>query len=368
MRVAALLLLCFAGLAEAHRPSDAFLTIAVDGAALRGQWEIALRDVAALAPADADGDRALTWGELRQARPALEEILLAALAVSDDSRPCTLRIADLLVNKRLDGPYAWFALEGGCEPPVGQLTIRYRLLFDLDPTHRGILALTAPGGSHSAVFAPGRDSVTVPMNESSVLRQVFEYLREGVHHIWIGFDHVLFLVALLLPCVLVREQGRWRGAPRLATVSWDTLRVVTAFTVAHSVTLTLSALGVLRLPPVLTESIIALSVIAAALNNVKPVVTRARWGMAFAFGLMHGFGFASVLGELGLPADARVAALLGFNLGVELGQLAIVAAIVPVAFVLRNTLFYRIVFVGGSLAVAALGGFWLLRRSGLLGA
>lgn len=368
-RAAGVLLLLFAGAVQAHRPSDAFVTLEVEDTAIRGQWEIALRDVAALAPVDADGDRALTWGELRLSRPALEEILLASLKLESDGAPCALRINDLLVNQRLDGPYAWFALQGLCATAPTALTVRYRLLFELDPTHRGILALTAPGASHSAVLAPDREAVTLPLSEPSTLRQFADYLREGVHHIWIGLDHILFLVALLLPCVLVREQSRWRGAESLAPVLWEVVRVVTAFTVAHSVTLTLSALDVLRLAPALTESVIALSVVLAALNNLRPLVTRGRWGVAFGFGLMHGFGFASVLGELGLPPGARVVSLLGFNLGVELGQLAIVAVAVPAAFTLRETAFYRHgVFTGGSLAVATIAGFWFIQRSGVLGA
>ncbi|MGH8482259.1 MAG: HupE/UreJ family protein [Nevskiaceae bacterium] len=364
--VATLLFLLCTGAAQAHRPSDAFVTLHAQGAALHGQWEVALRDVATLVQADADGDRAITWGELRAARPALEDILLRGLRIEGDGQPCALRIVDLLVNPRLDGPYAWLALEGACAAAPATLTVQYRLLFEIDPTHRGILALTTPDASHSAVFAPGRDTASLPLGNADALRQFLDYLREGAHHIWIGLDHILFLVALLLPSVLARQDGIWHGAERLRGVLWDVVRVVTAFTAAHSVTLSLAALGLVRLPAALVESVIALSVVLAALNNLYALV-RARWVLAFAFGLMHGFGFASVLGELGLPPGARVIALLGFNLGVELGQLAIVAVAVPVAFALRDTAFYRqVVLRGGSLAVVGVAAVWFTSRSGLL--
>jgi HupE / UreJ protein len=141
-------------------------------------------------------------------------------------------------------------------------------------------------------------------------------------------------------------------------------KVVTAFTVAHSITLSLAALGVIALPSRVVESAIAASVVLAALNNVRPLVYGGRWALAFAFGLIHGFGFASVLADLGLPQDALLLSLVAFNLGVELGQLAIVAVFLPVAFALRGTALYRrVILVGGSLVVAAIAFAWLCERA-----
>ena len=143
----------------------------------------------------------------------------------------------------------------------------------------------------------------------------------------------------------------------------DVVRVVTAFTLAHSLTLTLAALGVLALPSRLVESAIAASVIVAALNNLRPLYQRGRVLFAFGFGLLHGFGFASVLADLGLPQDALLLSLVGFNVGVELGQLAIVAVFLPLAWWLRNGLFYRrVVMLGGSAVIALVAAVWLLER------
>jgi len=134
--------------------------------------------------------------------------------------------------------------------------------------------------------------------------------------------------------------------------------------VAHSITLSLAALGVISLPSRLVESAIAASVVLAALNNLLPVVGGRRWVVAFAFGLIHGFGFASVLAELGLPRDALVLALVGFNLGVEGGQLTIVAAFLPLAYLMRASWFYRrVVLAGGSIAIVAIAMVWLLERA-----
>ena len=144
----------------------------------------------------------------------------------------------------------------------------------------------------------------------------------------------------------------------------EVMSVVTAFTVAHSITLTLAALQIISLPSRWVESAIAASVVLAAANNLWPMVERRRWLVAFVFGLIHGFGFASVLTELGLPKDALVLSLLGFNLGVETGQLAIVAVFLPLAFLLRNSALYRKgVFVGGSFLTMLVALVWLAERT-----
>jgi HupE / UreJ protein len=189
-------------------------------------------------------------------------------------------------------------------------------------------------------------------------------VREGVWHIWIGFDHILFLLSLLLPAVLVWRAPRWHPVDAFASAFWEVLKVVTAFTLAHSITLSLATLGVLSLPSRAVESAIAASVVLAALNNVRPVFTGRRWMVAFGFGLIHGFGFASVLGDLGLRQGTLLLALVGFNAGVEVGQLAIVAAFLPLAYGLRRSWFYRrLVMAGGSLLIAAVAALWFAERA-----
>jgi hypothetical protein len=141
------------------------------------------------------------------------------------------------------------------------------------------------------------------------------------------------------------------------------LKIVTAFTLAHSITLTLAALGVLAIPSRVVESVIAASVALAAANNIWPLFRGQRAGAAFAFGLLHGFGFASVLLDLGLPPSSLLLSLVGFNVGVELGQIAIVAVFLPLAYLARNTAFYRkAVLVGGSVLILAIALVWLAER------
>lgn len=367
-RLQNILILLFLGLcsatAQAHRPSDAFVTLTVEQDRFSGQWEIALRDLEAAVGVDANYDGAISWGELRTAQPQLSAALMQSLKLSSDGAPCELAVSDLLINDRLEGRYAWFTLAGQCPRVITALQVEYRLLFDLDPSHRGILVLHGAGQSHTAVMSPSRPLITLTLAEVSLWRQFTDYLREGVWHIWIGIDHILFLLALLLPAVVTRQQGLWQPVPNLRSAVWPVLGVVTAFTVAHSITLTLAALDLVRINSRWVESTIAASVVLAALNNIRPFVTRRRWLVAFVFGLIHGFGFASVLAELGLPQQAKLLSLVAFNLGVECGQLGIVALAIPVAYALRSTRLYRsFVLPWGSLAVAAIAAVWFYERA-----
>jgi hypothetical protein len=179
-----------------------------------------------------------------------------------------------------------------------------------------------------------------------------------------GIDHLLFLLSLLLPAVLYRKEGRWEPVPDARPALISILKVVTAFTLAHSITLTLAALDVVRLPSRLTESVIAASIIVAALNNIFPVVTERRARIAFAFGLLHGFGFASVLSDMGLPHGARVISLLAFNLGIETGQLAVVLSVMPILYFIRaGSVYRRGVMPWGSAVIAAIATIWLVQRA-----
>ena len=375
MRVAWLLVLALcAGAALAHKPSDSYLSIAADGSTLHGQWDIALRDLDFAIGLDSNGDGEITWGELRARHNEIAAYALARLTVALDGAACPLRAIEHLVDLHSDGTYAVMRFEAQCAKPGRELELGYNLFFDLDPQHKGLLRLEYAGVTRTAIFSPDTARQRFELTRPSRIAQFIDYAREGVWHIWRGFDHILFLLSLLLPAVLVPWAGRkaaqsgvfagWRAVERFKPAFWEVFQIVTAFTIAHSITLSLAALGVITLPTRLTESAIALSVILAALNNIFPLFQRRRWIVAFSFGLIHGFGFASVLADLGLPRDALLLALVGFNLGVEAGQLVIVSVFLPSAYALRRTAFYqRGVFLGGSGLICVLAAIWFVERA-----
>ena len=354
--------------AMAHKASDSYLVLNVNGQQLSGQWDIALRDIDFAIGLDANSDGDITWGEVRARHTDISAWALGRLTLQRGG-DCTLQVAEHLVDSHTDGTYAVLRITGTCPSGTQALTVNYRLLFEIDQLHRGLLRLDLDGVTHSAVLAPNTGVLTIKAGETSRLAQFGQYLVEGIWHIWIGFDHILFLLALLLPAVLVHAvtlggTRRWTGVASFRVAFTEVLWVVTAFTVAHSITLTLAALQIIELPSRLVESAIAASVVLAAANNLWPMVEKRRWLVAFSFGLIHGFGFASVLTELGLPKDALVLSLLGFNLGVEIGQLAIVAVFLPVAYLMRNSVLYRKgLFMGGSFLTMLVALVWLAERA-----
>ena len=358
------LMLLLTEVASAHISSSGFLVVHVQGAMLSGSLEIALRDAELAVGVDANHDGKITWGELRATERRLAQYVAQHLTLSAQGSKCPLTFQPLQVNERVDGNYAWLPFTAQCAAEPKKLSVHYSLMDDLDPSHRGLLTLTSGNTAQTGVLG-GKDATTsFTVDEPSRWRAFVEYLRAGIEHIWGGIDHLLFLISLLLPAVLSRTKGQWEPVPSARPAFMSILKVVTAFTLAHSITLTLAALDVVRLPSRLTESVIAASIIVAALNNIFPVVTESRARIAFAFGLLHGFGFASVLADMGLPNGARLLSLLAFNLGIEAGQLAVVLAVMPVVYHLRAGRLYRnTVLPWGSAAIAGLALVWLLQRA-----
>jgi HupE / UreJ protein len=356
--------LLVAGTVAAHKPSDAYLTVERDGATLHGQWDIALRDLDNAIGLDTNGDGDITWRELKAHHAEIDAYALQRLRIASAGESCPLTATDHLVDSHTDGAYAVLRFTGTCPQPGPTLTIDYRLFADIDPQHRGLLNFVEAGESRSVVFSVDTPERVVGGDSGGPLAQFATYVHEGVWHIWLGFDHILFLLSLLLPAVLVRRDGQWQPKGSFKSAFIEVAKVVTAFTLAHSITLSLAALGVVSLPSRWVESAIALSVVLAALNNLFPVVSHGRWIAAFAFGLLHGFGFAGALRDLGLPTGSLALSLAGFNVGVELGQLAIVVAFLPIAYALRRTWSYRrLILAGGSTVIAAIAVVWFTERA-----
>ncbi|ALK97472.1 membrane protein [Massilia sp. WF1] len=357
-----LALLALAAPAWAHKPSDSYLSLdesARTGAPLQGRWDIALRDLDYAIGLDGDGDGRLTWDEVRGRHAAIAAYALARLHIARGGVPCSLTAGPQLIDSHTDGAYTVLRFSAAC-PGAGPLALDYRLFADIDPQHKGLLNVSRPDGTHTLVLGSDRPGAVL---EQGAAGGFASFVREGIWHIWIGYDHILFLLSLLLPAVLVWHGQRWQAVSGLRPALGDVLRIVTAFTVAHSITLSIAALGIVQLPSRWVESAIALSVLLAALNNLSPVTHGRRWVAAFGFGLVHGFGFANVLADLGLRAGALAVPLVGFNLGVEIGQLAIVAVFLPLAYALRGTrLYQRGILAGGSGLVMLVAAIWLGER------
>ncbi|MBI3367072.1 MAG: HupE/UreJ family protein [Burkholderiales bacterium] len=347
--------------AQAHKSSDAYLQFDSDGQHTQLRWDIALRDLDAILELDADGDRALTWGEVRQAWPRIDALALQSLSVPG----CTWHVGDHALERRADGAYAVIHLHADCAV-TSATTMDYRLMLGVDPTHRGIARIVQSGQPavvRMLVPAPAAAVSAVRASAPAVEAASGSFIGEGVHHILTGYDHMLFLLCLLLPAVMRREGRRWQPVSGWRGALLPVAKTVTLFTLAHSVTLALAALEVVRLSPRFIEPAIAVTIMLAALDNIVPLAGNRRGLITFVFGLIHGFGFAGVLGELQLPTAAFGWALFQFNLGIEIGQLSLVAVVVPLLYALRHSPRYvRWVMGGGSCVAIALAAVWFIER------
>ena len=348
-----------------HQSSVSFLFLDRGPKEIRCRLDVPLRQLDFLVGLDGNHDSKITWGEVRRRIAGIEEYVFTHLSFATDKGRLTIRPGDVLIEDRSLGKYLvlqWTIAEST------KVNLEYNLFFEIDPGHRCLVEVL---GRPPILLSEDSRRTTIHFDAATAGMGAWhtfpQYLRAGITHIFSGIDHICFLLALLLPSVWRRDRREWKPAANLKNVLSSVLKIVTAFTVAHSITLSLAALQLVHLSSVLVESAIALSVFLAAANNIVPIWNDRAWPVAFGFGLMHGFGFASVLGELtgsGSSSSATVLSLFGFNLGVEAGQLCIVLAFVPLAFALRATTSYRIVAVRfGSVVISVTGLFWLIERS-----
>lgn len=342
----AILVLAAAGSsASAHTGgSNGYAAIVVDGANVR--YSLTLWP-ASLPPAVAEELRRAGAGDAPSRERALG-VIRDKVRLVDQGTPCEAGAGSLgAPAAAADG--VTLVVDFACAGAVRDLVVRDDLfdVFGLD--YHTLVRLDAPGRTEQFAFAPETRETRFRLDRPGVGgRGAASFVLLGVEHILSGYDHLLFLLGLLLP----------GGGP------WAMAKIITAFTLAHSVTLALAVLDLVRLPDRLVEAVIGLSIAAVAAENLwlRPTVTR-RWVVSFAFGLVHGFGFSSALLELDLPSHGLVVSLVGFNVGVELGQALVVAVALPVLALLRGTAWDRRLARGSSVAILLAGVVLFLERA-----
>lgn len=323
------------------------------GAALRVEVEAVNAATALGLGASIDADALLPHAAL------VQRWLGDGLRLEGEGGPCLGIAAAPTLEGEGDAARLVVELDYACPAPMGVVRLHDDTVLDAGPAHETFVSVRGlDGSSHAHVL---RDDVrSVELGRTPAASETAAaFVVEGGLHLVTGYDHMLFLLSLILAAgLVVRRQGM---RPALRDVAW----VVTAFTLGHSVSLCAAALGWVSLPTTAVEIAIAASIVLVALGNVvRPEASIARPWLAGAFGLVHGFGFSSVLAELGLPPAHRVLALLSFNVGIEIAQLAFVAVVlVPLARLAQLDGYRRFVLQGASLVIAACGGMWLVERA-----
>ncbi len=342
------------------------------------QLEITLQEVVAIFDVDANGDGRILADEY----PLLDTTALAKyvvnhLNVKADGQVCFLEIPSHEIVKHSAGDFIRFPIKHSCENVEEGIFVDYHLFFDQNPYHQGTLTIIQPQQSSLFYFWDDQRTHTFSVGNNRFMMTFLRSVVLGFEHIWVGLDHLLFLLCLILPSVLILipNPGRgvtsenkryyWKSAQSLSAVILDVAKVVTAFTVAHSLTFVLSVMNWVPVPPSgVIEIAIVLTVILVALNNLFPVVYQARWFVTLLLGLVHGFGFANGLAAYDLPSVDAGWVLVAFNLGVEFGQLLFVCLVIPFLFGLREKVFYNtVVLKGGSIVILGVACVWLVERA-----
>lgn len=355
----------------AHAQGEHYVWIGVEETALNGEVEISSADLNALLGFDIDPTRKITEAVLERYKGDLLDYFQERFAIEDSGGVLPLEIQSIRAKSFKEGNYAsikFVAGDGRQIDPV--ITVTNRLLVDKDPRHRGLLLITynrRTGAEYrertALVFGAYNTVQALDLDNPPGLLSDAQFVIQGILHILWGIDHVLFLVSLLFTAVLVRTQDGWQPVAGFKPALWKILKIVTLFTIAHSITLFLAGLGYLQLSGRIVEPLIALSIIVVAANNLLARFDSKKYWIILVFGLFHGLGFASVMSELPFRMQNLLSVVFYFNLGVELGQILLVAAVFPVLYLTRNSSLYRpVVVVGGSLGVAAVAAFWFFER------
>lgn len=336
----------------AHTSSTSFLEFEAGEQQITGRWKIDALDLNKIVLLDHNGDRKITWGEIKASQNDISKLVMPLISMGvSDGELCPLTLSKLSLQEQVRPPLVVLDWTSRCRlTPGSKVSLHYNFLFDVDATH---LAIASISGSPPVLFKVDQRTHSFSFENAAGPKRYLPFIEEGIHHIFIGFDHILFIATLIIAVVAGghRREGR------------EIFKVVSAFTIAHSLTLFLVCMGFLKVPGWMVESAIAFSIVVGALNNIFRFIPGSTAKIAFAFGLIHGFGFANVLGELPTNTFDMVWAVFLFNVGVEIGQLVIVCGIWPLFHFLKGRWYFKPWMANAcSSAIILVGVIWTVER------
>lgn len=360
--------------AEAHRQGESYVYLDVTENSLSGRFELTNADLDLLFKLDTDDDGAVSQAEMNAKAVEIYRFFEPRLSFIVNQKPVSIAIED---HQFLEAGFSTYVQlnfrTSVSEPLPDEIEVKHRSYFE-DGTHElktllllasnSKIGLTENEATHSLIFRSGDDQQSLSLVGAPVWEVFWTFLEHGIVHILIGLDHVAFLLVLLLPSVMIAINGRWQPVDGFKPALLNVLTIVTLFTIAHSVTLTLAALDLVSFPEWIIEALIAASIVVVALNNILIVKAGVRWIAVFGLGLLHGLGFANVLAPLGVAKLSIFTSLVGFNLGVEVGQACIVIACFPILYFLRRSVIYKpFILTGGSVILLLIALLWFFERA-----
>jgi hypothetical protein len=354
--VLVVVMLCMLPVVEAHTGGTSYVDVlaAQDPAAPRLQVDVALPDVAAALRLDRDADGRLRWREVTAAQFEIGAYLQARLKLSAAGRPCDPEpVAQALLVDRDTGRHLRMVLAFSCAAQGGQLSLDATPWF-AEVADQGVYVSSDGASDRVSLLTKDRPAAVLDAQHTQGFGR---FWMLGVEHLLSGYDHLAFLALLLLGAV-----RKSNPAVGIRSLFWETTKIATAFTAAHSITLALAATGTLKVPSAPVEIAIAGSIFITAVAIFAGAERWTGWPLAFGFGLVHGLGFANVLAEL-LSGRNLLAPLLGFNLGIEVAQLLVIAVVAPILWqAMARPRLLRGTSAVSALLLAGLSVYWMAQR------
>ena len=356
----------------AHKIGQSYIFLRVYENSITGLFDITLRDLNKAMGLNLPDDQ-ITVANLSDRIDEIHTYYQEKVQFFDGEKRLPIRFTGLDKRKLKIGQYVllkFSIIEDALTPEA--INIDYNVLFDKDPDHLGLLVIEhfwkagifKNESQVSLIFSPSEHRQQLSFSGYTKFQGFSAVVKLGIKHIWKGIDHILFLIALIIPSAMIRRKNNWEPVTEFRPAIIYVVKIVTLFTIAHSVTLSIAALGIFDLPNRLVESIIALSIAVAALDIIFPIFKRKIGWVVFIFGLFHGFGFASVLLRLGVLGEHMALSLFGFNFGVEVGQVVVICIIFPVIYFIRRYAFYpKIIMRYGAATMILLAAFWFVERA-----
>lgn len=345
-----------------HELSNGYLTLKSESnETLSGELLLKPKDIGQVAGLDANNDGNLTWGEVNRNHNLANGYIQNHLIIRGSETRCTVSVAPPSLRDISAESLLVYPLSVNCAF-LNEVSVHYTGMLGDFPTHKLLTSVTLNQQTSVHVLDSERSFITIAPENNYWVSQFGEMVYQGIWHIFIGLDHILFLVATLLTVNLFRKNKRWEKEQSKKLIIKSTVILVSTFTLAHSITLTATALDFISLDSRIVELGIAISVVITAINNVYPIIMRLGF-ITFGFGLLHGMGFASVFGDLNAESGSLAMNVLAFNIGVELGQLVIVALLLPLLILLRNLKAYsKAIMPIASSIIAVIAINWTLQR------
>lgn len=365
--------------AFAHAPRENYVWINIEDDHISGRFELNVADIDNKLKINVDSNSAARLAGVADNAEAIQSYLLSNFSMSDSEGDIPISFVKTGLSAEA-ADFAQFFFKSDRLPKSDELSITNTVFLTPefskdDRLHRSLIVLEYNKAENKdfgldtpfLVFSPQKSTATLDTVNPSAILEWKDFLVQGVLHIWLGLDHVLFVLVLLLSTVLIVKNGDWQPIDKFRSAFFKTLKIITIFTIAHSITLSLAAFGLVSINSAFIETVIAVSIIAVALNNLVPVFNAHAWILVFVFGLFHGLGFASVMADLQFRTGLMGHILLMFNVGVELGQFAIVALVFPLFFFMRKSSYYRTgVVIPISVLSILLATYWVIERTGLI--